>query len=209
MKNINLTLYAVTDRACLKGISLTDAVRAALEGGITLLQLREKDMPTAQFTEEAIEIKQLCCEYGVPLIINDNVEVCLKADADGVHLGQGDMSAEDARRMLGSDKVIGVTAKTIAQAQTAQAMGADYLGSGAVFGTSTKADAKKMDIETLKSICAAVDIPVAAIGGINAGNIGELKGSGVKGAAVVSGIFADEDIKSAARILRTKAEDII
>lgn len=209
MISFNLCLYAITDRGCIGSMPLSEAVRLSLEGGATLIQLREKSISDAELVREAKEIKEICAEYGVPLIINDNVKVCLESGADGVHLGQEDMRADKARELLGDDKIIGVTAKTVEQAQTAQAMGADYIGSGAVFGTSTKADTKKMDIETLKKICSNVDIPVTAIGGINAGNIELLKGSGISGAAVVSGIFAEKDIREAAHILREKAEDII
>lgn len=209
MKSLNLTLYAVTDRGCLRGRKLHDAVKAALEGGVTLVQLREKNMPVNEYIKEAKDIKTICSRFGVPLLIDDNVEVCLKSDADGVHLGQNDMPCDKARELLGDTKIIGVTAKTVEQAQTAQKMGADYLGSGAVFGTSTKADAVKMDMETLKSICASVSIPVAAIGGINKQNIRELKGSGISGAAIVSGIFGNDDIKAASKELRSIMEEIL
>ena len=209
MNKCDVTLYAVTDRNCLKGRSLKDAVRASLEGGVTLVQLREKSMSIDEFIKEAVEIKKICHEFSVPLLIDDNVEVCLKADADGVHLGQNDMPCDEARKILGDTKIIGVTAKTIEQAKRAERMGADYLGSGAVFGTSTKADAVKMDIDTLKSICASVSIPVAAIGGINRNNLRELKDSGIKGAAIVSGIFACDDILAASKELRSIMEDIL
>lgn len=208
MKNFNLTLYAVTDRACLKGRSLHEAVRSALKGGVTLVQLREKDMPTDEYIKEAKEIKKICREFSVPLLIDDNVEVCMLADADGVHLGQSDMPCSEARKLLGDTKIIGVTAKTVEQAKKAQEMGANYLGSGAIFGTSTKSDAVKLDMETLKSICASVSIPVCAIGGINKNNIRELKGSGISGAAVVSGIFGT-DAESAAKELRSIMEEIL
>ena len=208
MKNLNLTLYAVTDRGCLNGRTLHDAVTSALEGGVTLVQLREKDMSTDEYIKEAKEIKAVCNRFSVPLIIDDNVHVCLESGADGVHLGQNDMPCDKARKLLGDTKIIGVTAKTIEQAQTAQRMGADYIGSGAVFGTSTKADAVKMDMETLKSICASVSIPVAAIGGINKQNIRELKGSGISGAAIVSGIFGNDDIRTVSQELLTIMEEI-
>lgn len=209
MKNLNLTLYAVTDRGCLHGRNLHDAVQSALEGGVTLIQLREKDMPIDKYINEAKDIKAVCDKFGVPLLIDDNVEVCIKSGADGVHLGQNDMPCNEARKLLGDTKIIGVTAKTIEQAQTAQRMGADYLGSGAVFGTSTKADAIKMDMETLKHICASVSIPVAAIGGINKQNVRELAGSGISGAAIVSGIFGNDDIKAASKELRNIMEEIL
>lgn len=208
MNNINLTLYAVTDRNCLKNISLHDAVKAALDGGVTVVQLREKDMSIDEYIKEAIELKELCHSYNVPLIIDDNIHVCIKAEADGVHLGQNDMPCNEARKLLGKDKIIGITAKTVEQAQTAQRMGADYLGSGAVFGTLTKADAINMDMETLKNICASVSIPVVAIGGINITNINRLTGTGISGAAIVSGIFANNNITEATKQLRSVMDDI-
>ncbi len=206
----SLLLYAVTDRSWLKsGETLADAVKKALEGGVTLVQLREKNISTENFIKSAIEIKAICKQYNVPLIINDNVDVCLAADADGVHLGQGDMPVREARKLLGSSKIIGITAKTPEQAIEAQNSGADYLGSGAVFGTSTKSDAKKMSIETLKSITEAVSIPVVAIGGINSLNIEQLAGSGISGAAVVSGIFAADDITAEAKKIKEKIGSLV
>lgn len=208
MKNLNLTLYAVTDRGCLNGRDLHDAVTSALEGGVTLIQLREKDIQLNEYIKEAKEIKAICNRFSVPLIIDDNVEVCIKSGADGVHLGQNDMPCDEARKLLGDTKIIGVTAKTTEQAKMAQKMGADYIGSGAVFGTSTKADAIKMDMETLKSICDSVSIPVVAIGGINKQNIRELRGSGISGAAIVSGIFGTNDIRTVSQELLTIMEEI-
>ena len=206
----SLLLYAVTDSSWLnEGETLAEAVEKALEGGVTRIQLREKNLGTDEFVQLAVEIKNICSKSSVPLIINDSVEVCLAADADGVHLGQGDMAIEKARRLLGDTKIIGITAKTVEQALAAQNGGADYLGSGAVFGTSTKADAKKMELGTLKSITEAVSIPVAAIGGINSLNIEQLEGTGISGAAVVSGIFAQKDITSASAELREKLRRII
>ncbi len=204
-----LRLYAVTDRTWLGGRTLAEDVEKAITGGATLIQLREKNMPFDEFVKSAIEIKAVCEKYGVPLIINDNIDVAIKSGADGVHLGQDDTDAAKARKILGKDAIIGVTAKTVEQAQKAQRDGADYLGSGAIFGTTTKGNAKKMDMETLKSITSSVDIPVAAIGGITADNILLLAGSGVSGAAVVSGIFAADDIKEAAAQLYKKAGEII
>lgn len=204
-----LHLYAVTDRSWLDGKSLAESVEKALQGGVTLLQLREKGMNTKDFIKSAEEIKAVCQKYNVPLIINDNVETALAADADGVHLGQSDMGVREARRILGKNKIIGATAKTVFQAQKAEREGADYLGSGAVFGTSTKNDAKKMDIDTLKSITSAVHIPVAAIGGITAENVLSLRGTGIAGAAVVSGIFAQKDITKASEDLYKRIGEII
>lgn len=206
---LDLLLYAVTDRAWTGEKSLEEQVEEALKAGVTLVQLREKDMAEADFIEEAKRIKTLTSRYRVPLIINDNVEVALACGADGVHVGQDDLDAARVRRMLGPDKILGVTAKTVEQALYAQAQGADYLGSGAVFGSSTKKDARPMTMERLKEITAAVSIPVVAIGGINQENILKLEGSGVAGAAVVSGIFAAEDIGEAVRSLRQSAERVV
>lgn len=190
-----LRLYAVTDRTWLDGRTLYDDVEKALKGGVTLLQLREKNMSTDDFINSAKEIKSLCEKYNIPLIINDNVDVAKAVNADGVHIGQNDMPAHEARKILGKNKIIGVTAKTVEQAQKAEKDGADYLGSGAIFGTTTKGDAKKMDMQTLKSITSSVNIPVVAIGGIDGDNVLQLKGTGIVGAAVVSGIFAQDDIE--------------
>lgn len=204
-----LRLYAVTDRAWTGRQTLSEQVEAALRGGVTLVQLREKAMERDAFREEALEIRDLCHRYGVPLILNDDVALALEIGADGVHVGQSDMRADDVRARVGKGMIVGVTAKTVEQALAAQAAGADYLGSGAVFGTSTKADAKPMSLETLRSICAAADIPVVAIGGVNRGNISRLAGTGVCGAAVVSGIFAAQDIERECRELRALAEEIV
>lgn len=203
-----MRIYAVTDRSWLDGRSLAQDVEAAIKGGATLIQLREKNMDLDSFLKEAEEILLICRKHDVPLIINDNIDVALAAGADGVHLGQNDINAASAREILGKDKIIGVTAKTVWQAQKAERDGADYLGSGAVFGTSTKADAKPMDLETLRSITASVNIPVVAIGGITGENILRLRGSGIAGAAVVSGIFAQKDIEAAARDLSRKICEI-
>ncbi len=204
-----LRLYAVTDRSWLKGRTLYEDVEKSLKGGATLIQLREKNMTFDDFIKSAEKILTLCRKYNVPLIINDNVEVALACGADGVHLGQSDTGIAKARQILGNSKIIGATAKTIEQAKKAQKDGADYLGSGAIFGTSTKNDAKKMDMETLRSITAAVDIPVVAIGGITGENIFMLKNTGIAGAAVVSGIFAQADIEKATENLYIKAGEII
>ncbi|MGN1251068.1 MAG: thiamine phosphate synthase [Candidatus Spyradocola sp.] len=203
-----LRLYAVTDRAWTGRQTLAEQVEAALRGGVTLVQLREKALERDAFRAEAREILALCHRYGVPLIINDDVELAVEIGADGVHVGQSDMRAGDVRARVGAGMIVGVTAKTVEQALAAQAAGADYLGSGAVFGTSTKADAKPMSLDTLRSICSAVDIPVVAIGGVNKGNLSRLAGTGVCGAAVVSGIFAAQDIEAECRELRALAEEI-
>lgn len=204
-----LRLYAITDRTWLDGRTLYYDVEKALKGGVTLLQLREKNMSTDDFINSAKEIKLLCEKYNVPLIINDNVDVAKAVNADGVHIGQNDMPAHEARKILGKNKIIGVTAKTVEQAQKAEKDGADYLGSGAIFATTTKGDAKKMDIQTLKSITSSVNIPVVAIGGIDGDNVLQLKGTGIVGAAVVSGIFAQDDIETATKDLYNKIGEII
>ena len=203
-----LRLYAVTDRSWLRGETIFDQVEAAIRGGATLIQLREKELPFDAFLDEAIEMKALCERCNVPLIINDNVEIALRSGADGVHVGQDDMRAEDIRKMAGRNLIVGVTAKTVEQALDAQAAGADYLGSGAVFGSTTKTNARPMTRETLSAICAAVDIPVVAIGGINRNNISELLGTGISGVAVVSGIFAAEDIEEECRLLLDLAREV-
>ncbi|MEG0876238.1 MAG: thiamine phosphate synthase [Oscillospiraceae bacterium] len=195
----SLLLYAVTDRTWLKGRTLLQDVEQALKGGVSLLQLREKTLPYEQFLAEAREIKALCKSYGVPLIINDNPELALEVGADGVHVGQSDLEASRAREKLGRDKILGVSAQTLEQALLAEKSGADYLGVGAVFSTSTKKDAAAVSFETLREICSAVKIPVVAIGGIYAHNIEKLKGSGICGVALVSSIFAEENICAAAK----------
>ena len=207
MKSANITaaalqLYAVTDSRWLKGSTLATAVEKALAGGVTCVQLREKHLPFDEFLRTAKEIKALCQSYQVPFIVDDNLDIALACDADGLHIGQNDMPAAKARQLLGPDKILGVSAQTIEQAVAACQDGADYLGVGAVFPTGTKTDAVEVPLDTLKAITAAVDIPVVAIGGINADNITQLSGTGIAGAAVVSAIFAQEDIKKAAAKLR-------
>ena len=205
LTNDMLRLYAVTDRAWLRGRTLLEQVEDALRGGATMVQLREKALDEDAFLREAIALAKLCHRYGVPLLINDNVEIARRSGADGVHVGQEDMAAAEVRGILGSDMIVGVTAKTVEQALRAQDAGADYLGSGAVFGSSTKLNAKPMTRETLSAITHAVSIPVVAIGGIHSGNIHELAGTGIAGVAVVSGIFAAENIEEECRLLRRLA----
>lgn len=192
-------LYAITDRNLIQS-SLGEDIAAAVKGGAGLIQLREKNVTEDEYIAYAREALAVCRSLGAKLIINDSVTACAAVGADGVHLGQGDADPKEARRILGGNAIIGVTAKTVEQARKAEADGADYLGSGAVFGTSTKADAVKMDIETLREIVSSVSIPVYAIGGINAENISQLRGSGIYGAAVVSGIFKGDIEKNAARL---------
>ena len=205
----DLLLYAVTDRSWLGNETLYEQVEKALKGGVTLVQLREKELSEADFEQEAKELLELCHKYNVNLIINDNVELAAKVGADGVHIGQSDMGVEKARAILGKEKIIGVTAKTVEQAKEAFAEGADYLGVGAVFSTSTKKDAADASKETLKAICEAVNIPVIAIGGIGADNILSLQGSGICGIAVVSAIFAAKDIEAATKVLKDRTEKML
>ena len=198
-----LLLYAVTDRAWTGGQPLARQVEAALQNGATCLQLREKALDPAAFREEARQMAALCRRYGVPLIINDNVEVALACGAAGVHLGQQDMPIAQARRIAGPDLILGASAHTVQEALEAQAAGADYLGVGAVFSTSTKADASPLPLTTLREICAAVSIPVVAIGGITETNLLQLTGCGAAGVAVVSAIFGAPDPGTAtARLVR-------
>ena len=205
----DLLLYAVTDRHWLNGRTLYSQVEEALKGGATFIQLREKELDEEHFLEEAKEIKELCRRYQVPFVINDNVEIALAVDADGVHVGQSDMEAGDVRAKLGLDKMIGVSAQTVEQAVMAEQNGADYLGVGAVFPTGSKADALEVSHDTLKASCKAVKIPVRAIGGISKENILELSGSGICGIAVISAIFAKDDIEEAARELRGLTEKMV
>lgn len=198
----DLLLYAVTDRSWLNKETLYSQVEKALEGGATFVQLREKYLDHDTFLKEAKELKELCSRYHVPFVLDDDVELALEVGADGVHVGQNDMEAGDVRAKLGKDKIVGVSAQTVEQALLAQKRGADYLGVGAVFPTSSKDDAVEVDHETLKAICNAVDIPVIAIGGISKDNVQELSGCGICGIAVISAIFAKPDIRSAARELK-------
>lgn len=204
-----LLLYAVTDRAWLDGETLYEQVEKTLKGGTTFVQLREKKLDEESFLKEAIEIKELCRKYNVPFVINDNVDIAIKMDADGVHVGQSDMEAGDVREKLGPDKIIGVSAQTVEQAVLAQERGADYLGVGAVFPTGSKEDADDVSYDTLKAICEAVDIPVVAIGGITKDNICQLSGSGICGIAVISAIFAQKDIEQASKVLKQNTLEML
>ena len=205
----DLLLYAVTDRHWLKDETLENQVEKALQGGATFLQLREKSLDDDIFLAEAKEIQKLCKKYQVPFVINDNVDIALAIDADGVHVGQSDMEDLYVRKRLGPDKIIGVSAQNVQQALLAQKHGADYLGVGAVFPTGSKDDAEDVSFETLKAICQAVDIPVIAIGGITKENVSELKGSGICGIAVISAIFAQKDIKAATKELKKRTMDMV
>lgn len=202
-----MLLYAVTDRAWTGKTSLYQQVEAALQNGATCVQLREKELDEERFLAEAVEIRALCKSYGVPFIVNDNVDIAIRCGADGVHVGQEDMKADDVRRRVGENMIIGVSAHTVEEACRAVENGADYLGVGAVFATSTKTNVGNMPFETLRDICHAVEIPVVAIGGISRKNIMELSGSGVDGVAVVSAIFAAEDPgKATAEMLKLAKE---
>lgn len=206
----DLLLYAVTDRHWLKdGERLYDQVEKALKGGVTFVQLREKDLDENAFLAEAKEIQALCRSWGVPFVINDNVELAVAIDADGVHVGQSDMEAGDVRAMIGPDKILGVSTQTVEQARDAQARGADYLGVGAVFATGSKADAVEVEHEVVREICRAVDIPAIAIGGITVDNVKELAGSGLSGIAVISAIFGAADIEAAAAKLRALTKEMV
>ena len=211
VSNINpkdLQLYAITDRHWLNGRTLAEQVRECLEGGATILQIREKNLPENEFLEEAKEIQALCKEFKIPFIVNDNINIAAEIKADGVHVGQEDMDAKKVRDMLGENAILGVSASTVEEALKAEKDGADYLGVGAVFPTSTKGDADSVTFETLKEICEAVSIPVVAIGGISADNLLKLKGSGIDGVSVISAIFASDDITDATKKLKELTEEL-
>ena len=197
----DLLLYAVTDRTWLAGRTLASQVAEALEGGATMIQLREKHLDHDAFLAEAREIQSLCRRRSVPFLINDDVDLAVEAGADGIHVGQHDMEAGRVRARIGPDMILGVSVQTVEQALAAQAAGADYLGVGAVFPTGTKEDADAVSYAVLREICRAADIPVVAIGGIGAHNVGQLAGSGICGVAVVSALFAQPDVREAARTL--------
>lgn len=204
-----LLLYAVTDRAWVGTGTLYDQVEQCLKGGATMVQIREKGLSHEEFVAEAKNIVALCHTYHVPCIINDDVQACLESGADGVHVGQDDMNAREARAILGKDKIIGVSAHSVEQAQLAEQCGADYLGVGAVHSTGTKTNTTPLTYEQIKAICQSVSIPAAAIGGIKLDNILELRGTGVAGAAIVSGIFAAQDIQSATQQLFIQARKLV
>ena len=205
----HMLLYAVTDRAWTGKQTLYQQVEAALKGGVTCVQLREKELDQAEFLQEAKELCALCRRYGVPFIVNDNVDIAIACKADGIHVGQEDMAAGEVRRRAGEDMILGVSVHTAEEARQAVRDGADYLGLGAVFPTSTKTDAKPMTKETLQAICDAAEIPVVAIGGINRYNLLNLAGSGVDGVALVSAVFSAEDIEGTCRGLRVLSEKMV
>ena len=205
----HMLLYAVTDRAWTGKQTLYEQVEAALKGGVTCVQLREKELDETAFLQEARELCALCRRYGVPFIVNDNVEIAIACGADGIHVGQEDLAAGEVRRRVGENMILGVSVHTVEEARQAVRDGADYLGLGAVFPTSTKTDVEQMPNETLRAICDAVDVPIVAIGGINRGNILKLAGSGVDGVALVSAIFSAEDIEGTCRELRAMSEEMV
>lgn len=205
----HMLLYAVTDRAWVGKQSLYEQVEAALKGGVTCVQLREKELDAAAFLQEAKDIGALCRRYGVAFIVNDNVDIAVACGADGVHVGQEDMKAGEVRRRVGGDMILGVSVHTVEEARQAVQNGADYLGLGAVFPTSTKTDVDQMPGDMLRAICDAVEVPVVAIGGINRDNLLKLSGSGVDGVALVSAIFSAEDIEGTCRELRALSEKMV
>lgn len=203
---IDYSIYLVTDQQCLHGKSLPEALQEALEGGVTLVQLREKNCDSQAFWEQAVQVKELCDIYNVPLLINDRLDIALAVDAAGVHLGQSDLPLVVARKLLGNHKIIGVSAHNVQEAQEAEAQGADYLGCGAVFVTGTKQDTQEIGLEALLQIKKAVKIPIVGIGGINAANYEAVLTTGVEGAAIVSGILGAADIKAEVQRLQRLAK---
>jgi len=205
-----MLLYAVTDQMWLKeGETLGDVVESVLQNGATFLQIREKDLAQDAFEAEAERLKTLCAQHGVPFVVNDSVEIALQCDADGVHVGQSDIKGRDIRAIIGPDKILGISAGTVEEAVAAEKAGADYIGVGAIFTTSTKKNARSMTMEQLKEIVSCVSIPVVAIGGISAENILQLRGNGIDGVAVVSAIFAAEDPGKATADLLKLAEEMV
>lgn len=205
-----MLLYAVTDQAWLKaGQTLLSVCEEVLKNGATFLQIREKDLAAGAFAAEAAKLKALCKQHHVPYVVNDSVEIALRIDADGVHVGQSDLQGRDIRALLGPDKILGISAGTVAEAIAAEKAGADYIGVGAVFGTSTKKNARNLTVDALRQIINAVSIPVVAIGGINAKNLMALQGSGVAGVAVVSAIFAAEDPGKATQELLRLSKELV
>lgn len=198
----DLFLYAVTDRKWTGKKTLFEQVEESIKGGVTFVQIREKELEYKLFLDEAIKMKDLCKKYDIPFVVNDNVDIAIKSNADGVHVGQEDMEASNVREMIGKDKILGISVQTLEQAIEAEKKGADYLGVGAIFPTNSKDNAVKVSIETLSLICKSVNIPVVAIGGINKTNINQLKNTGISGVALISAIFENDDIEYATRELK-------
>ena len=209
LKKEDLTLYAITDRYWLNGNKLTDVVEDVLKNGATFLQLREKEFSHEEMVQEAKEIKEIASRYHVPFVINDDIYAAKEIDADGVHIGQSDMEYQKAREILGPDKIIGVSAGNLEQAVAAEKAGADYIGVGAVFTTSTKLDHTRITFETLKEITSTVSIPVVAIGGISADNLTQLKGTGIDGISVISAIFGQPDPGAATKDLLHRTKEML
>ena len=205
----SMILYVITDRSWLGEQSLEEQVENALKGGASFIQLREKDLSFDKFLNQAKKIKRLTDKYQVPFVINDNVEITIKSDADGVHIGQDDMNATKVRTILGEDKILGVSANTVEDAKLAEENGADYIGVGAIFGTNTKKDADTVSMDTMKEICNSVSIPVVAIGGINESNVLDLKASGIDGICCISAVFSKKNIYEATKNLYNLAKKII
>lgn len=201
------SIYLVTDDGCLQGRALIDCVREALEGGVTLVQYRAKTASSAEMYAEALQLKALCDSFNVPLIINDRLDIAMAVGAAGVHLGQDDLPCAAARKLLGEDYLIGVSAHNPAEAKAALQSGADYLGCGAVFGTATKADVKKLGTDGLAAICKAKGLPVVGIGGVTADNYREVRAAGADGAAIVSGILAQPDISATVRAIAKVSQE--
>lgn len=201
------SIYLVTDDGCLQGRALLDCVREALEGGVTLVQYRAKTASSSEMYAEALQLKALCDSFKVPLIINDRLDIAMAVGAAGVHLGQDDLPCAAARRILGEDYIIGVSAHNPAEAKAAMQSGADYLGCGAVFGTATKADVKKLGTDGLAAICKAKGLPVVGIGGVTADNYREVRAAGADGAAIVSGILAQPDIRATVRAIARVSQE--
>lgn len=201
---MDYSLYLVTDRDLLKGRELTQVVEEAILGGVTLVQLREKEISSLDFYNTAIKVKSITDKYNIPLIINDRVDIALAVDASGVHVGQSDLSCSVVRRLLPKSKIVGVSVHNIQEAMKAEADGADYVGCGAIFSTTTKLDANNVTIEQLTKIKKTISIPVVAIGGISENNIEQLKNSNIDGVAIVSAIIAKEDPRNASKIIKTK-----
>lgn len=208
MSNLDVSLYLVTDRDLIKNRSMEEAIEEAIQGGASIVQLREKDCSSLDFYNVAIEVKKVTDKYNVPLIINDRIDIALAVDAAGVHLGQGDLPCKKAREIMPKGKIIGVSAHNLEETLKAQKDGADYLGCGAVFSTSTKKDVTNLEISELAKIKKNVNLPMVAIGGINENNIEKLYGTGIDGVAVVSAIIGKEDIKGAAEILKEKVKKL-